>query len=161
MSDRPRVVIVEDLASDAELAERMITRALGECDFQRVETRQDYVDALASFDPILIISDYNLPTFDGLSALELAKERAPEVPFIILTGSLDEDTAVECMKAGAWDYVIKERIKRLGPAIRRALDRRRVELQRKQAEEELRNSEERYRALFDRSRDLVLLLSLD
>ena len=122
LSETIRVLIVEDLPSDAELTEREIRKALGRCEFHRVETREEFLAALAGFCPGLIVSDYKLPSFDGLSALELALERCPDVPFIILTGSMNEDTAVECMKAGAWDYVIKEHIKRLGAAVLNALD---------------------------------------
>jgi two-component system cell cycle sensor histidine kinase/response regulator CckA len=91
-----------------------------------VETREDYLAALDKYHPALIVSDFKLPHFDGLTALRLALERCPDVPFIILTGSMNEDTAVECMKAGAWDYVIKEHVKRLGPAVESALERQRV-----------------------------------
>jgi len=90
-----------------------------------------------------------MPQLDGLTALKLALERCPDVPFIMVTGSMNEDTAVECMKAGAWDYVIKEHVKRLGPAVRSALERQRVRLEHKQAEEKLRHSEAEYRSLFD------------
>ena len=149
MSETIRVLIVEDLPSDAELSEREIRKALGSCKFRRVETREEYLAALDEFCPELIVSDYRLPHFDGMSALKLAVERCPDVPFIILTGSMNEDTAVECMKGGAWDYVIKEHVKRLGPAVRSALERQRVQLERKRAEEKLRHSEAEYRSLFE------------
>ena len=134
MSETFRVLIVEDLPTDAELSEREIRKALGSCDFRRVETREDYLETLEHYRPGLIVSDFKLPRFDGLSALQLALERCPEVPFIVLTGSMNEDTAVECMKAGAWDYVIKEHVKRLGPAVLNALEQRRVRSERKAAE---------------------------
>ena len=113
MTESIRVLIVEDLPTDAELGEREIRRALVTCEFRRVETREAYLAALDEFRPALIISDYRLPHFDGMTALKLAVERCPDVPFIVLTGSMNEDTAVECMKAGAWDYVIKWHIIRL------------------------------------------------
>ncbi|OIO00730.1 MAG: hypothetical protein AUJ51_09745 [Elusimicrobia bacterium CG1_02_56_21] len=126
MNQTTHVLIVEDLPTDAELTEHEARKVLPDCKFLRVETREDFLAALASFRPDLIISDYKLPQFDGLSALKLALEHAPETPFIIVTGSMNEDTAVECMKAGAWDYVIKEHIKRLGPAIMRAREQQRL-----------------------------------
>jgi PAS domain S-box-containing protein len=146
-----RILLVEDLPSDAELSEREIQKALGPCEFRRVETREEYLAALDGCSFRLIVSDFRLPHFDGLSALKLALERCPDVPFIIVTGSMNEDTAVECMKAGAWDYVIKEHVKRLGPAVQTALERQRVRLERKRAEDELRESEARFRDMFERS----------
>jgi len=140
VSETIRVLIVEDLPTDAELSEREVGKALGSCEFRRVETREAYLTALDEFRPALIVSDYSLPHFDGMSALKLAVERCPDVPFIILTGSMNEDTAVECMKAGAWDYVIKEHVKRLGPAVQSALERQRVQMERKRAQEKLRQA---------------------
>ena len=149
VSETIRVLIVEDLPTDAELSEREVGKALGSCEFRRVETREAYLTALDEFCPALIVSDYRLPLFDGMSALKLAVERYPEVPFIVLTGSMNEDTAVECMKAGAWDYVIKEHVKRLGPAVQSALERQRVQMERKRAEVALRNSEAELRAVLN------------
>jgi PAS domain S-box-containing protein len=151
MSEPIRVLIVEDLPADAELTEREVRRALVSCQFRRVETREGYLVALDEFRPALIVSDYRLPLFDGMTALKLAVERYPDVPFIVLTGSMNEDTAVECMKAGAWDYVIKEHVKRLGSAVQSALERQRVQLERKRAQEKLRQSESEYRSLFENS----------
>ncbi|MGA7743985.1 MAG: response regulator, partial [Polyangia bacterium] len=102
MAESIRILIVEDLPTDAELCEREIRKTLGSCEFLRVETREEYLAALDKFCPALIVSDYQLPLFDGMTALKLAVERCPDVPFIVLTGSMNEDTAVECMKAGAW-----------------------------------------------------------
>jgi len=151
MGKAVNVLIVEDLPSDAELSEREIRRTLGSCEFRRVETREDYLAALDKCRPDLVVSDFKLPHFDGLSALRLALERYPDVPFIMVTGSMNEDTAVACMKAGAWDYVIKEHVKRLGPAAESALERQRVRMERKRAENELRESEARFRDMFERS----------
>jgi two-component system cell cycle sensor histidine kinase/response regulator CckA len=147
MAEPIRILIVEDLPIDAELAEREINTVLKSCLFRRVETRPDYLAALEEFQPDLIVSDYQMPRFDGLTALKLALERTPFTPVIILTGAINEDTAVECMKAGAADYVIKEHIKRLGQAVIHALTEKQVRQERYRAEEALRESEERYRTL--------------
>jgi PAS domain S-box-containing protein len=140
-----RVLTVEDLPTDAELAERELQKELGQCEFRRVETREGFLQALDAFHPELIVSDFKLPQFDGLAALELARELVPDVPFIMLTGSMNEDTAVDCMKAGAWDYVIKEHVKRLGAAAKGALELQRTRRDRREAELSLRQSEQRLR----------------
>ncbi|MCF8104440.1 MAG: PAS domain S-box protein [Desulfohalobiaceae bacterium] len=132
-----RILIVEDLSTDAELAEREISKEIGPCKFRRVDTQEEYLQALQEFRPELIVSDYLMPSFDGLSALKLALEHVPEVPFIVLTGSMNEETAVECMKAGAWDYVIKEHVKRLAPAVRSALEQKEVNRKRREAEKKI------------------------
>ncbi|MCF8108048.1 MAG: PAS domain S-box protein [Desulfohalobiaceae bacterium] len=128
-----RILLVEDLPTDADLAQREIEKELGPCEFLRVETREDYEQALKNFQPEIIVSDYMMPAFDGMSALLIALDQVPDVPFIILTGSMNEETAVECMKAGAWDYVIKEHVKRLGPAVQSVLKQRDLRLERKKA----------------------------
>ncbi len=144
-----RILIVEDLPTDAKLAEREITKEIKSVEFQVVDTREGYLSALNKFHPDIIISDYRLPQFDGLSALNLALEHTPLTPLIMLTGSLNEDTAVSCMKAGASDYVIKEHIKRLGPAVLHALDEKQIRTERQKAQIALRESEERFRSVYE------------
>ncbi len=146
-----RVLLVEDLPTDAALVERELKKAGMEFVSRRVETRQAFLDAIEEFRPELILSDFSLPLFDGMTALLLARERAPDVPFLIITGSLNEETAVECIKAGADDYILKDRLTRLVPAIRGALEKRRLLAERAQAEAQLRESEARYRLLFERN----------
>jgi DNA-binding NtrC family response regulator len=118
-------------------------QCLEDCEFQIVETRKDFRNALDTFQPDVILSDFSLPQFDGLKALQLTLEHAPLTPLIIWTSSISEDVAVDCMKAGASNYVIKENLKRLAPAVTHALEEREVLVARKQAEEALRASESR------------------
>jgi two-component system, cell cycle sensor histidine kinase and response regulator CckA len=136
MDEPLRILLVEDLATDAELAQREISKTLKPCTFMCVDTREDYLAALADFQPDIIISDYRMPRFDGLTALRLALEHAPFTPVIILTSAMNEDTAVECMKTGAADYVIKEHIKRLGQAVVHALQEEQLRKEQRRAEEE-------------------------
>jgi len=161
MADLIRVLLVEDLPTDAELNEREVRHVLPKSEFLRVETREDFLAALESFRPDIILSDYKLPHFDGLGALLLARERAPEVPFVLVTGSMNEETAVECMKAGAWDYVIKEHIKRLGSTVLGCLEQGQLRRDQKLVLDKLSESEKLYRMLYESSRDAIITASQD
>jgi PAS domain S-box-containing protein len=156
-----RILMAEDLLTDAYLAEREIKKTLCNCVFMRVETREDYLAAINDFQPDLIITDYHMPFFDGMTALQLAQEITPLTPVIILTGAINEDTAVNCMKAGAADYVIKEHIKRLGQAVIHALEEKETQVRRHNAELALHESEERYRMLAENANDSVFILNKD
>ena len=116
---------------------------------------------LDEFRPDLILSDYTLPRFDGMAALSLARERAPAVPFLIVTGSVNEETAVGCMKAGATDYLLKNNLARIGPAIEAALARVQSRAEKARAEEALRRSEANLRAIFNTSLQAFVLLDRD
>jgi len=160
-SDSMRVLLVEDLPTDAELNEREVKRVLPQSEFLRVETLAEFLGALESFRPDIILSDYKMPHFDGIAALKLALQGVPDTPFIIVTGSMNEDTAVECMKAGAWDYVIKEHVKRLGRAVLGALSERDIRRERRKAEDALRTSEEHFRAIFENNSAAIAIVSPD
>jgi putative two-component system response regulator len=150
------ILIVEDVPTDAELCQREVRKVIGSCQFQVVETRHEYLAALREFLPDVILCDYSMPGFDGLSALRLALEYYPETPFIMVTGSVTENVAVECMKAGAWDYIIKEHIKRLGPAVLNAMEKRQTLMTKRKAEEE---REAAYRALDKALNDSITAMS--
>jgi PAS domain S-box-containing protein len=153
-----KVLFVEDIPSDAELAERSLRGSGLDVESRRVDTKEAFLGALADFDPDIVISDYSMPSFDGMSALILAKERDPLLPFIVLTGSMNEDVAVECMKAGASDYVIKEHMTRLPFAVKEALKHREIVTASTQKSMQLRESEERYRALFEESHAVMFII---
>ncbi len=150
-----RILLVEDLPSDAELIEREIRKAGYSPDIHRVETRKDFVGSLSESTPDVIVSDYLLPEFNGSEALALAREHAPSTPFIMVTGALSEETAVDYMKAGAWDCVVKERLVRLGPSIHAALEKKRLLDEKKQAEEELAKTRNFYLNLLEVSPALI------
>jgi len=153
MTDNLRILILEDLAEDAELLQRELRRSKINFTARHVASKADYLKGLDESAPDVILSDYSLPDFDGMQALRLAQERAPQVPFIMVTGTISEETAVECMKAGAVDYVLKEHIGRIGSAIQIALEK-------KQAEAKLRESEELLRLITDNVTDLIAILDL-
>ena len=117
-----RILFVEDLEYEAELALAQLRRAGIECVSLRVETESALREALQKFSPTIILSDFSLPQFDGISALRIAHEIAPEVPFIYVSGTIGEERAIDALLCGAVDYVLKSNLTRLPPAVRRALD---------------------------------------
>lgn len=149
MDDKIRILLVEDSVADAELNKREARKVLENCSFKLVETEETFLEELNNWQPHLVLSDYSMPVFDGLSALALVLRYAPETPVIIVTGSVNEDTAVECMKAGAANYVIKQSIKRLGTAILHALEERIRKIEHRRSQVALSVSEKRYRELFE------------
>jgi diguanylate cyclase (GGDEF)-like protein len=118
---RMRVVVVEDSVTDAELLARHLAKAHLSVQIERVQTEEDFVAALRKGAPDLILSDFSLPRFDGLRALDLAVIHAPDTPFIYVSGTIGEERAIEALKRGATDYVLKSNLARLSSAIERAL----------------------------------------
>jgi len=135
---RLRILVLEDVPADAELAIRELHRSGIEAEWTRVESEADFRSELARFDPDVVLADYSLPSWDGMAALAVVRSERPELPFIVFTGSLDEETAAACIKAGADDYVLKESLARLPHAVRSARDAWTTRVARRQAEEELR-----------------------
>lgn len=127
-----KILLVEDTDSDAELVERALRRGGLEFELHRIETEESFRSGLQTWKPGIVLADYRLPLFDGLTALRIARELEPELPFIIVSGTLGDEKAVEVLKLGANDYVLKDRLSRLVPAIERALQDR------------LRRAEQRY-----------------
>ncbi len=161
MAKKLRVLILEDVSTDAQLVEQELRRRNVAFTSQVVATREAFTAALKGFAPDVILADYMLPQFNGMKALSLAKELSPDEPFIIVTGSINEQTAVECIKAGAADYVTKGHLGRLVPAVQGALEKKREREERKRAERALGRSEERFRKLFEESNDAIFIHTLD
>lgn len=160
MAQSLHILIAEDDPLDAELILRELRRAGFEPEWTRVDTEQDYVRNLTGkLD--LVISDYEMPQFDGLRALELLKVSGLAIPFIIISGTIGEDTAVQAMKMGAADYLLKDRLARLEQAVRHALAQTRLRLEREQVLRTLRESEEKLRHIFDGISAFVGLFSRD
>lgn len=121
-----RILFLEDIVLDAELIWREVSANNISFEKLHVSTMPEYLNGLDEFMPDIIVSDYSLPQFDGMSALKIRNEKAPLVPFILVTGHQNEEVAVECMKNGADDYILKENLSRLGPALINAMSRKRL-----------------------------------
>ena len=123
MVGKLKILFVEDVKSDAELVWREIVKNKISFEKLLVDNKKDFLEGLKSFSPDIIISDYSLPRFDGMTALQIRNEQAPHIPFILVTGSINEEVAVECMKAGADDYILKDNLSRLGPAVNNSVNK--------------------------------------
>lgn len=129
-----RVIVLEDNPVDAELIELELHRNGLQADCQRAISSSDFTAALRAGVPDLVLADYTLPGFDGMSALRLLRESHPDVPFIFVSGSLGEERAIEALKSGATDYVLKDRLQRLPAVVRRALSESHERHERHQAQ---------------------------
>lgn len=156
-----RILLVEDDKYDAELNMREIKKIFPASVFEQVDNQISFIEILDRFQPDIIISDYSMPSFDGLSALRIARENHPVVPFIIVTGSINEDTAVECMKAGANDYVLKESLKRLGSSVLNALEQSKLRKERMEAFETIKLNEAKYRYMFHNNPQPMWIYDID
>ncbi len=149
-----RVLILEDSLNDTELMLYELRQAGLELDWQRLETEPDYLAQLdADWD--VILSDYRMPQFDAMRALQLLQERGLDIPLIIVTGSISEEVAVECMKQGAADYLLKDRMVRLGQAVMHVVQAKKVREQKRQTESALKESQDRFRLLADNAQDII------
>lgn len=158
MKKKIGILILEDNPTDAELIKHECQELNLPIEYHMADSKESFLDAIRTFKPDIILSDYSLPQFDGMSALRLSKKHAPDIPFIIVTGAINEETAVECMKAGAVDYVLKDRLSRLVPSIKGALDKSRAMQEKRVAEEALVASEMRYRRLFESAKEGIVLM---
>ena len=132
-----RVLLVEDMESEAELTCRHLRKDGIDHLVERVDTAEAMRTGLRNFKPTIILSDFSLPQFDGLRALEIARECAPEVPFIFVSGTIGEERAIEALRRGAVDYVLKSNLARLGAAVRRALEEAEARAVRRRQEQQI------------------------
>jgi PAS domain S-box-containing protein len=151
------ILHLEDDADDAEFVRDLLDENGFSARVERVQTRDAFIAALDRGGLDLILSDYKLPAFDGLAALELARAKCPDVPFIFVSGLLGEEAAIDALKSGATDYVLKHRLPRLVPAVRRAVADAEERLALQRAEAAMIQSEHKYRQLFECLGEAALL----
>ena len=152
MDDKLKILHLEDNENDSELLQLELEKESIIFIYDRVDKEEDFVKRLLKGDFDIILSDYSLPAYNGLKALQKAMEIKPDIPFILVSGTLGEDAAVESMRRGATDYVIKNNLNKLGPIIKRALDVVREKRMRRMAEE-------KYGKLIEAARDVIFTIS--
>src|SRR5216684_1915584 len=155
MTERLRILLAEDVANDAELVLTELKRAGLRADHRVVDSEKSFVEALHEFTPDVILSDFSMPGFDGMAALALARETCPDTPFIFVSGTIGEESAIDAVRSGATDYVLKNNLVRLPPAVQRALREGKERATRRKAEGELEALRERLRSIVSTLPDVV------
>lgn len=161
MRHRLHILNLEDNTNDAELSAAMLSARWPDCQFTRVDRREDFLAALDQGGVDVILSDYTMPGFSGLEALTLSQKRWPGIPFLFVSGTIGEDAAIEALKNGAVDYVLKHRLMRLIPVVDRALREAEQREECRRAEEIMRQSEHKYRELFESLEDAAFLADVE
>jgi two-component system sensor histidine kinase UhpB len=161
MNEELKILIVEDVPRDAEAIEQELRNEGVPFRARRLENREEFLAALESFAPDVVLSDFTLPTFDALEALRLLRQHHRDIPFILVTGTRSEEVAVECIKEGADDYILKASLKRLPSSILSVLQKRAAQREQARAEDALRRNEEQFRLIAENSQDLISLLDHD
>jgi len=158
MGSEIRILLLEDNVSDAGLVERELKQGGIACDIRRVDSEHEFVRGLREFLPDIILSDFSLPQYDGMTALRLARSSRPEIPFVFVSGTIGEETAIEALKRGASDYVLKGNLKRLPSAVRRVLQEAEDRIVRHRSEQARIKAEQLYHAVVELSPDAILVL---
>jgi len=156
-----RIVHLEDKARDCELIAATLAREGLVCELIPAKTRAEFQAAISERNIDLILCDYTVPAYSGPEALKETRQLHPEIPFIFVSGTIGEERAVESLRSGATDYVLKDRLDRLGPVVHRALHEAEMKRKQRQAEEAMRASEHKYRQVFEHLGDAAFLISVD
>jgi PAS domain S-box-containing protein/diguanylate cyclase (GGDEF)-like protein len=155
MNEQLKLLVAEDNDTDAALIARHLARGGIKCTLRRVKTEFDFVDAIKDLKPDVIISDFSMPQFDGRRALEIAGIRAPDTPFLFVSGTIGEQRAVDALQCGATDYILKSNMTRLPAAVQRAVREASVKTAQRQSQQLLRSNEEQLRATVETSQDWI------
>src|SRR5581483_4232429 len=160
MSTNIRVLILEDRVEDAELMVYELRRSQFDPEWRRVDTESEY-NAHLGWRPDVILADYNMPLLDAPRALDLLRELGLDIPLIVVSGAIGEEVAVAMMRRGAADYLLKDRLSRLGSAVRHALDERDLREEMAQAGQALRTSEVRFYSFMNNNPALACIKDED
>src|SRR5258708_3646705 len=161
MTTHLRVLVVEDYDDETSMLLRLFKQGGYEVEYERVETAPAMAAALSKREWDIVVSDFTMPQFSGLAALSQLQATGLDIPFILISGTIGEDLAVAAMKAGAQDYLLKDKLTKLVPTVARELADAQVRRQHREALEALKQSEERFRALIENSSDGITLINAD
>jgi CheY-like chemotaxis protein len=153
-----KILLLEDNLADAELNVHGLRKAGLEFVFERVDSESAFRQSLENFKPDIVLADYNLPAYSGHAALEYLQQINPDLPVIMVTGAIGEERAADLLRAGARDYILKDRLARLPAAIHRVIDEHRAIQARRESEKRLKEAESKYRMLFETANDGILLM---
>ncbi len=161
MNTEYKFLILEDVETDVELIMDQVQAADINCQFVTTDNEDGFIKLMVEFKPDLILADYSLPTYDGMSALKYVLTHSPETPVVMVTGSINEETAVKCMKSGAVDYILKDKMERLGLAVRVALSNKKIRQDKIKVEKDLVKRELYYRNILKYMHDEIVVISKD
>jgi PAS domain S-box-containing protein len=157
MNKKIRILHLEDVPADAELIERELKKSSLDFEFMWVTNKQDFEKALKEFSPDVILSDHSIPSFGSIPALKMIRDKKMNIPFILITSTMSDEAAVDMMREGISDYLIKDRLHRLPNAIQNALEKFAVEMEKEKYHEEVVKNEKLFRALIENSADMKTL----
>lgn len=155
MADTLRILMLEDDVNDAEIIQRLLQKDMLSCAFSLAMTKEAFLGALNHFQPDIILADNSVPQFDAKDALQIVRQRSEDIPFILVTGTVSEEFAAGIIKAGADDYVLKDRLQRLPSAIETAIKQHRVKKEKQEAMESIRRSNERFQTISRVTKDAL------
>ena len=156
-----KILMLEDNRMDAELIQRQLLKAEPDCEFRLMMTKEAFEQSLTEFEPHIVLSDNDMPQFSAAEALKIMQQRSIHIPFIMVTGTVSEEFAAGIIKAGADDYLLKDRLSRLPAAIAAAMRQKKVEREKKEADEQIKENEKKYRSLVERVSDGFIALDVN
>lgn len=157
MDKKSKILVLEDNKLDRKVLQTIIVKSGLEAQFEMVDNEPDYINSLRNFIPDIVLADFVIPGFGGMEALQILKTECPDTPFIFVTGQLSEETAIDCLKDGAWDYILKSQIKRLPVAIKSALRLYGEKKEKERVNKEITQSEIRFRSMADNINEGILI----
>ncbi len=161
MQSHLKILILEDDETDFEITKRLLLKEIKNCAVRLATNKENFFSLLDHFHHDVILCDHSLPQFNSVEAIKIARQFFPDIPFILVTGAVSEDFAIEVMKSGADDFILKDRLSRLPSAIERAIKHRKAELEKKEIQQRIIDSENNLRAIFENTSEGFLLMDTD